>query len=353
MRLLGIVFSFFVLLGANPVLAASASSLTVPLTCDPDFWDVLKARAWEGGEREMTQNRNIIAKSDSTLSFCFDDYMDHLAWYADRAFPNHPNESGGPAINAYVAIQRALGSADPALTQGLDMNSVLEILILDTMVSGVSRIPLNADDGAALACPRAYYLEEGFGNRFLGDRSTTSALPASSVSDTLFNCQEINTIWREAKCYTFAKESERGGGSPHHDDFRLFTDYVDAESGGNDYRIHIDNHHCLQSSDYIPSIVCHYYFHGSPSGALAFWPWTGTTTLLYHWTSSHPDANPTPGSAGAMDAVNPYAYLTEARTCTSVPAVPTGITVRKFDGTTYPDAVCASPGCWYNGSRCQ
>ena len=37
-------------------------------TCDPDFLEVMEARAWEEAQREITQNANIIARPDSVLS---------------------------------------------------------------------------------------------------------------------------------------------------------------------------------------------------------------------------------------------------------------------------------------------
>lgn len=266
---------------------AEVYAATVPPTCDTDYWEVMKARAWEGGEREMTQNRNIIAKSDSVLSFCFDDYMDHLAEAATHMFPGNPQESsgtgGGFATDALVSALTGLGV-------GLDMNGVLENLIVDTLVD----------------------IHQSFGATFLGDRSSVSSA-ITSVSDTVFNCAEMNQIWEEAKCYNFMTEA-------WHDGFYVFDDYVATQLSGNDYREHIRGRMCTGIVPPIP------------------------------WSVAHAAANPIPGGLGAMDLTTTYMNLLDPTACGSVTPVDTGVEVTRQDGTTYQDAICIAPGCWYGGA---
>jgi len=66
-------FSF----GGDAMSAPAAAPAIAPSTCDADYYNTLKSRAWLEAQREITQNQNLIAKPDSVLRFsCFDKMMD-------------------------------------------------------------------------------------------------------------------------------------------------------------------------------------------------------------------------------------------------------------------------------------
>ncbi|MCB1783951.1 MAG: hypothetical protein KDI13_08130 [Alphaproteobacteria bacterium] len=322
----------------------------------------------------MTQNQNLIAKPDSTLSFCFRPYMNHLAWYAERSFPGNPQESqggysslinlaptgpilfipgvGGVWTDLLVTIRKFLGtSVDPYLTEGLDMNSVLEILILDSLVDNVSlwSKASTTDDGLAMLCPkgRMFYLEKGFGTKYLGNRTTLNSVPGSSITDSSFNCSAMYQVWNIAKCYDFNSE-------PTHDGFYTFEEYEAKESAGGDYREHLLS--CWDSDDELFSIACHYFsFNQFPSWPIGFfWPWNNSNVaMVTTWSHSNNVAFPNPGGSGAMDNPKTFLNLMNTAACGGITPIKTGVKIKKLDGTTYDDAVCPAPGCWYDGSVCK
>lgn len=60
--------------------AQSAGTPGIPQTCDPDFWEVMDARAWMEGSREMEMAQRLILKPDSVLEYsCFDARKDQLS----------------------------------------------------------------------------------------------------------------------------------------------------------------------------------------------------------------------------------------------------------------------------------
>lgn len=373
---------------------------TLDPSCDADFFRTVQARAWSGAQRELSQFENLIAKSDSTLSFCFGPFMNHLSWYAERSFPGNPQESqggyslyiaalgitlpalGGFATDAKVALMKLLGNVDPVLTEGLDMNRVLEILILDTLVDGVSDesnplalINYSFDDFAAMACgltgsgpPRSpykgkgYYIENNFGRMFLGDRAALSALPSSSVSDSVFNCSMMNRVWTLAKCYDFMSDVNSARDVTHpenHDGFYWFSDYVKRENDLVDYREHVIN--CYNSDDEVPHMICEALaFHGIPSLDITslglpwmFWPWNNAAAVMpTTWSHSYNMAFPPPGGSGAMDPATTFLNLmrTSAAACSAVTPIKTGLKVERTTGSPYDDAVCPAPGCWYDNT---
>lgn len=321
----------------------------VPATCDTNVWDVIGARAWEEANREITQNQNLIAKPDSVLSYiCFDSFMDHLANYSENGGPEDPDETGAIIDifwQLYVLMRQITGMIDPDLTEGLDMNSVLEILILDSLMNNVSLLSVADPDGAQAAlCGRGYYIETNFNHNFLGGRSTISAALDDDVDDANYNCSRMMTVWNVARCYDFMSE-------PSHDGFYTFGQpsvtsptYVSREAGNSDFRTLPTM--CANADSDVGDIICNYYFHGMPSFALgSFWPWDpGTPTI---WGTAFPASTPAPGAAGGMDPDTTYLNLLDPTNCASIVPVKTGLVVTRFNGTQYDDAVCLAPGCWY------
>lgn len=143
-------------------------------TCDPEFWDVIKDRAWMEAQREITQNWNVIPRPDSVMALgCFNRHLNDLATYGDDHFPYSPDHSDGQLAEGVfnqLAIQLAktrfsitfsfspqidfdglgyetllLGSdllvgngGDAVLTGGIAPYALLELLVLDQLVEDVS-----------------------------------------------------------------------------------------------------------------------------------------------------------------------------------------------------------------------
>jgi len=136
-------------------------------TCSPEFWDVMKDRAWMEAQREITQNANLIPRPDSVLSLsCFHSYLEGQADYQEENFPQEPDESEGQLLGGtfneismflrvqlfgyndtglgYEALLEAsalvpgTAGGDPALARGFYSYALLEILILDQLVDDVS-----------------------------------------------------------------------------------------------------------------------------------------------------------------------------------------------------------------------
>lgn len=62
----------------------------IPDTCDADYYDVLRARSYVEGKREMEVAQRIILKPDSVLEYsCFNDALNDLG-----NFPSHFSERG-------------------------------------------------------------------------------------------------------------------------------------------------------------------------------------------------------------------------------------------------------------------
>lgn len=330
-------FAVACLFAVYPV-AAFAGASAVPATCDIDFWDVLRARAWEEANREITQNQNLIAKPDSVLSYiCFDNYMDHLANYSENGGPEDPDGTGGIFYDLYVLIRQIPGMLDPALTDGLDMNSVLEILILDSLEDGVSVLSI-ADAGGpeAAICGRDQYIDANFDHNLLGGRSSISGALSDSISDSNYNCNRMRGVWDAAKCYNFQTRS--------HDGFFIFDQYRSTEAADNDYRqLPVE---CTDLDSDFSDIACNFLIHGTPSLPIPpGWPWGGGTPT--EWGTAFPAANPAPGAAGGADSTLSYWNLLDPAACGSITPVKTGVIVTHPSGTTYTDAVCTAPGCWY------
>lgn len=158
---------------ATPVLAQNAS------TCDPNYYETLKSRAWLEAQREITQNQNLIAKPDSVLEYtCFDQSMNVLALGANVMFSG--STRWGPVLpptSMAVALEGLVGSA------------------LQTYQAG------------------------NFSHTFLGGRSSIDH-QFKSIAGGAYNCAVMNAVWMEAKCAGFAEKPETDG-------FYTFTHYRD------------------------------------------------------------------------------------------------------------------------------
>ncbi len=308
-------------------------------TCDPEFWHVLNNRAWQEAQREITQNANLIPRPDSVLSLsCFDQWLDHLGSYAgyrglssqEGQFPGNPQHVWGGGggggllwgtrialdglwLNIYLSTGLAgfsmqgpgrfiLGGGEttfllggngadpykpwagpPAVinlvgTNGHFVYGLLEILVLDQLVSGVSSLSETEDQIFLAACSgdKEYYIDENFPDRMIGDRAIDipapyfreeilsfdpqPAPPSSDARDNVARegyryqgCRRMNEVWERTRCYDFATESHHilppGPVNPStppaprqlssgimHDAFYPIAEYVNMAAAGSDLR---------------------------------------------------------------------------------------------------------------------
>lgn len=307
-------------------------------TCDMEFMEVLKNKAWMEGQREISQNQNLISRPDSVLTLsCFNKHLDQLAGYAHSNFPSRPRASEGGLGNFFndliQDVDDAAASSDPffygiAVPSGLFtggfsiggngflMYAVLEVLVLDQLVNGVSAsMPvydaLSVGGAACALLGKQQYIDENFPEMALGGRAvdmshvpyTTSPVPdpypissygnlrsdfanTSDVNKSSYgNCAFMNQVWERAKCYNFATESflfEQVAISPpppphvrhHHDGFYTLEEYKDRSIGATQHALDVRTRAqvCdIPSTDNLPSfpslteIACYIFAHGFPS----------------------------------------------------------------------------------------
>ena len=158
-----------------------------PASCDPNYWNALKARAWMEAQREISQNQNLIYKPDSVLELtCFENFNRALAAAAFSLFSETTVFGVTPVDNQ---------SMDRALTR--------------LVQSGL----------------RAY-IDGNFSHAYLGGRGTGgSGSPAAAIAEGnayTYTCAEMLNVWNQAKCYNF-------NARPAHDDFFYIRDYETTE----------------------------------------------------------------------------------------------------------------------------
>ena len=77
MRVLGL---FLILMMVTSVAMAQGTAIEVPKTCDAEFHDVLRSKAWMEAQREVEVAEEIILSPDSILMYsCFKDYAKDFA----------------------------------------------------------------------------------------------------------------------------------------------------------------------------------------------------------------------------------------------------------------------------------
>ncbi len=253
-------------------------------TCDPEFWEVMKDRAWQEGQREITQNNNLIARPDSVLQMtCFDMFVNHLTRHSGSNFPGDPQEGIGQMTGGIIGA--ALAGLAGKLTDwivldvdeflyanGNNMNNlpsslggpvqiigtdgfltfaVLEMLVLDQLVDDVpSESPSNimrgydlAEKPTLVACAVAhgaeykkYYADDNFPTMFLGGRSGVSTELRDEATEMNYNCSRMLSVWNQSRCYNILAESNIFGFTPDHDGFYPLQTYRDEAAAGRDFR---------------------------------------------------------------------------------------------------------------------
>ena len=147
-------------------------------TCDSDYFESLKARAWLEAQREMVQNQNLIAKPDSVLEYsCFDKQLNVLAYYA---------RPGGELFSGTTRWG----------TAGTNMQMALQRLT-----------------GKALIA----YENQNFDHTYLGGRMTSGYTMSPVVPKPNYSCDEMDKVWKYAKCMDFVDKK--------HDEFFTFGEH--------------------------------------------------------------------------------------------------------------------------------
>ena len=269
--------------------------------CDPDFYDVIEARSWLEGQREVETAERLILKPDSVLEYsCFDDYVTMLGnaanlMFSDRVavsaplFPAHPPAVIRPPIGGTIPqppLNLGLSGPNPPGAPPFLLSSDL-----DNALNNVVRTPSFT------------FLGTNFGHTYAG--GTYAGVPPGAAS-----CNAMNAVWMFLKCQDFDINT-----------FRTF----------------------LELSLFDPRTV------PTPCND----PGRGT-----RWANALAAAFPVPSFPtlpGGIDIVNPADRVYNTRMlhrtagCSAAVPIPTGV---QIIGTAGPvaDAVCSVPGCSYNGS---
>lgn len=154
------------------VVFTALTAITVPAfaqsaTCDPQYWESMKSRAWAEAQREITQNQNIIYKADSVLEYsCFDNFLEALA--------------------TVVHTQHALFSETQqwgSVSTSTNMVNALNTLVANSLPN---------------------YIGSNFGHKYLGDRSTEDYTVGTAGGGTAtYSCDVMAKVWQAAKCINF------------------------------------------------------------------------------------------------------------------------------------------------------
>jgi hypothetical protein len=297
------VFCLLVALGGLMVMAltmtagpgdacAAAGGGSAPTTpCDPEYMDALEARAWLEAQREISQNQNLIVKPDSVLEYtCFDRFLSVLAEQASQMFSETTRWGNIP---------------------GLDERS------MDTALQSLIFAGLRG------------YIEQNFGHTYLGGRSANDYTMPGSLSGGNYTCDQMKTVWNDAKCLNFFDE-------PTYDGFYDFYWYQTNDprqqptSGGftacqppDDTTYKYDN---MQNIAFNGKQTSYVLNPENPNDATAYKVDTLVTFLNFILPK------------GVAPATN------------CQPAIATGITVNRRLIAAYEDAVCPNPGCYYQRS---
>jgi hypothetical protein len=147
-----------------------AANAAVPATCDPQYWNAMRAKAWMEAQREIAQNQNLIYKADSVLEYsCFDNFLRALASNAITMFSENESIFGVPVV---------------AITS-TSMDNALNRLV----ASGLSQ-----------------YVNSAFGHNFLGGRSSFNHSPSASITQGAgytYTCSAMANAWNAARCLNF------------------------------------------------------------------------------------------------------------------------------------------------------
>lgn len=252
-----------------------------PTPCDTTYFDSMRQRAWLEAEREIIQNQNLIFKPDSVLAYtCFDRYLYELADHAEQMF-SETTRWGTDVLTS---------------PQNMHMNRALETLVASSL-----NVYLNSN------FPTSATLLGGRG-------STTRNTVASSIPNGSYECNIMQAVWMEAKCYDFQGAEDDG--------FFTFEEYA-ANPNRRPF----------------PTPCT------SGSGPMAL---GGLFTSAMNTAGLNPDSPP----PWPIDTTATYLDVFDAANCgggDEYPPIATGIHVRRDHQTPqqYFEGVCLQPGCHY------
>lgn len=237
----------------------------------------MESRAWLEAQREITQNQNLIFKPDSVLSYtCFHRYLYELADHADEMF----SETTRWGSNV-------LGGG-----QDQHMNNALEGLVVNALQTYIQSNFISPGD-----------------QRLLGGRSSTVSptIPANIPNGLSYDCDVMQTIWMEAKCYNFMEEPNDG--------FFTFQQYAADATGKRMF----------------------------PT------PCTAEPTGVYTTSIATAGLDPATGPPWPRDDTFTYLERMDAASCGTYDPIATGVIVTRPSQTpqVYFEGVCLQPGCHY------
>ena len=168
--------------------AFTLPALAQPATCDPNYWEALKSKAWAEAQREITQNQNLIYKADSILEYsCFDNFLESLATVVHNQ-------------NALFSETNHWPSTAPT-----NMANALNILVANSL---------------------APYIGGNFGHTYLGGRDGADyTVGGAGGGSAIYNCNVMAQVWSAAKCINFVDE-------PGLDDFFYLDNYEGFDPRG-------------------------------------------------------------------------------------------------------------------------
>ena len=182
------VRSLFTALALLVFMCASNVTYGAPIQvspgCDPEFLDVMEARAWMEGQREVEVAARIILKPDSVLEYsCFDNRIDQLGAAANLIFSDRV--SGSPLFPAHgpTASNGVSLGADGPNPPGAVFTSASLDNALNQLVTS----------------PTFTFAGTNFGHTFAG--GTYAGIPPAAAS-----CNAMNAVWSFLKCQDFNQD---------------------------------------------------------------------------------------------------------------------------------------------------
>lgn len=261
------------LFSANtPALAAVADPPpAIPDTCDANYYDVLRARSYVEGKREMETAQRLILKQDSVLEYsCFHEDLINVGTEGGR-FSEYGLRTGTPP-----AAPLFDGTDPPTRIYPNSLEDALDAAVYDSLIGFL----------------------ESFSHIYGGGSFAVAVNPIAG-------CNPMNVVWHASQCQNFNPGWWVRLEDLADNDIRIFPVRCD-ETGRSD----------------------------------------AITTAL---EASYP----APTAGAASGGINIYrSFRDQINDCSAARAIPTGLTLRRNDGTTISEAVCIVPGCYYNGSRC-
>ena len=117
-------------LAAVPAIAQGIPPIAES-SCDPDYYDTLRHRAWQEAQREITMNYNFIPKPDSVLQYsCFDKQLGALEQARQNMISVQGAKRGGGFLSSIggAALGGALsGGIGNIASGGFDVSGISDV----------------------------------------------------------------------------------------------------------------------------------------------------------------------------------------------------------------------------------